>query len=259
MSKNQKNILPYSVSQNFLTSSQTIRRLIRIAGLRPDDTVLEIGAGKGHITRALAERCARVISYEIDGKLYARLKETLPENAELHNGDFLSARLPREPYKVFANIPFCITTDIIRKLTQTPNPPEEIWLILEKGAAKRFCGKPGESLNSLLLRPFFDAKILYHFRREDFHPAPRTDVVMMALLRKGKPDLLPNERTDFEAFLRHSFLRGLFGKGALLSKRQIAAALRLEGLPPVKPGDDVLYVQWLCLFRCWLRLGKPMR
>ena len=256
MSINKGQTLPYSVSQNFLTSRRTIDRLLGLAGLNERDTVLEIGAGKGHITRALAEKCGKVISYEIDPALYERLNPQLAQNVVLRQGDFLKCRLPGGPYKVFANIPFSSTTDIVRKLTAGERMPEEMWLIMEKGAAKRFCGQPRENVSSLLIRPFYDTKIVYHFRREDFHPAPRVDVVMACFKRKSRPDILLSQRDDLEVFLRHSFQHGLFGGKALLTKKQISTALKLEGLPPLRPGDDILYIQWLCLFRCWLRFGR---
>ena len=256
MSKNQKRDISYSVSQNFLTSSKTIDRLIRIAGLQKNDTVLEIGAGKGHITKALSDACGKVISYEIDPRLYEGLKNRLQSNVQLHYGDFLKCCLPSENYQVFANIPFSITTDIVRKLTTADPLPQGMWLIMEKGAAKRFCGMPKESLPSLLIKPWYETKIVYHFRREDFHPAPRVDVVMMEFRRKETADVLPMQRESYCQFLRHSLQYGIFGKNALLTKKQIDTALKLEGLPKLKPSDDVLYIQWLCLFRCWLRLGK---
>lgn len=244
MSKTSRHSLPYWVSQNFLTSSATIRRLIRLAGLSGGDTVLEIGAGKGHITRCLAETCRRVISYEIDGSLYGRLKPVLPDNVRLIHGDFLKASLPKTPYQVFANIPFSATTAIVRKLTGSPHPPESLWLIMEKGAAKRFCGLPRESRDSLLLKPWFDARIVWHFRREDFHPVPGVDVVMLCLRQKTHPDVPPALRAKFAHFLA----RG----PELLTRGQVSAALKRQGLPPLKTSGDILYVQWLCLFRCWL-------
>lgn len=255
MLKNQKRDVPYSVSQNFLTSRKTIDRLIRIAGLRSDDTVLEIGAGKGHITKALADLCGKVITYEIDPVLYERLRDRLPDNVRLYGGDFLKCRLPKGNYQVFANIPFSITTDIVRKLISANPLPRGIWLIMEKGAAKRFCGIPKESAASLLLKPRFDTKIVYHFRREDFHPAPGVDTVMLEFRRKDRPDVTAEQWDRYCTFVRHGLQYGLFGSKALLTKRQIDTALRLEGLPRLKPPDDILYVQWLCLFRCWLRFG----
>ena len=259
MSKNAgRESLPYSISQNFLTSRRLIERLIKIAQLTKEDTVLEIGAGKGHITKALADTCKTVLAYEIDRRLYESLKPQLPGNVRLYGVDFLKCALPKSPYKVFANIPFSITTAILRKLTNADPLPEGMWLVMEKGAAKRFCGLPRENLNALLLKPFFETRIVYHFRREDFHPAPRVDSVLLELKRKAVPDIQLSERRDFAAFLTHSFRYGLFGSHALLTKKQISTALRLSGLPPVERSGDILYVQWLCLFRCWRQFGKTI-
>ena len=210
-----------------------------------NDTVLEIGAGKGHITKALSDACSKVISYEIDPHLYERLKEQLPDNVQLYHGDFLKCPLPKEEYQVLANIPFCITTDIVRKLTLTNPIPQGMWLIMEKGAANRFCGTPMESLASLMIKPRFDTKIVYHFSRDDFHPAPRVDVVMLRFRRKDTADVPFEQWASYCFFLKHSFQHGLFGSRALLTKKQIDKALKLEGLSPLKPSEDLLYILFL--------------
>lgn len=260
MSKKQnKNNLSYSISQNFLVNRRLIKQLIGKTGINGQDTVLEIGAGKGHITKELSSSCKMVISYEIDKKLYEKLKPQLGENVQLYHLDFLKCTLPKQPYKVFSNIPFSKTTAILDKLTQAKTLPESLWLVMEKGAAMRFCGIPKNNLHSLLIKPFFEARITYTFRREDFHPAPHVDVVMLELKRKEKPDIQLDQRADFSAFLSHNLHYGLCGPRALLTKKQISMALRLSGLPPIRPSGEVLYIQWLCLFRCWLRYGKKNR
>ncbi|MCI5650996.1 MAG: hypothetical protein MR295_02010 [Ruminococcus bromii] len=186
MSKNAgRESLPYSVFQNFLTSRRLIERLIKIAQLTKEDTVLEIGAGKGHITKALADTCKTVLAYEIDRRLYESLKPQLPGNVRLYGVDFLKCALPKSP-------------------------------------------------------------------------SPRVDTVLLELKRKAVPDIQLSERRDFAAFLTHSFRYGLFGSHALLTKKQISTALRLSGLPPVERSGDILYVQWLCLFRCWRQFGKKI-
>lgn len=253
MSKNQGRILPYSISQNFLTSRKTIARLLTRARITKQDIVLEIGTGKGHITRALAARAGSVITYEIDPILSEKLRGNLPENVQLMEQDFLRAPLPKGKYKVFANIPFSRTTEIVEKLTGAANPPKAAWLIMEKGAAKRFCGQPGETLRSLQIKPFFDLKIQYHLQREDFHPAPRVDTVLLEFLRKPEPDLPLQQRAAFSTFISKVKQQGIH---TLLTKKQISMALRLAGLPPIERSGTILYVQWLCLFRCWMRLGK---
>ncbi len=125
-----------SDSQNFLTERKLIQRIIRLADIRKEDTVLEIGTGKGHLTEAICQRAGKVCSVEIDRKLLESAKKRLSkfENAELIPGDFMRYRLPEKGnYKVFANIPFFLTTQIVEKLTQGKNAPSDMWLVMEKG------------------------------------------------------------------------------------------------------------------------------
>jgi 23S rRNA (adenine-N6)-dimethyltransferase len=243
----------YSISQNFLTSRILINRLLRLTNINKNDHIIEIGAGKGHITQALAQYAKSVKAYEIDPKIFLNLKQKLIENdnVAIVNEDFLKAGLPRtKSYKVFSNIPFSITTDIIRKLLISDNPPEEAWIVMEKGAAKRFCGKPSESLMSLQLKPFFDLRIEYYFKRTDFHPMPSVDTVLLHFSRKKLPDIGRRERQAYLNFISHSFKNGLYGRKALLTSRQISQALRRANLPQIEPSGTILYIQWLCLFRC---------
>ncbi len=165
---------PLWASQNFLTSSRTIRRLLACTDISPQDLVVEIGPGKGHITRELLPRCGSVLAAELDSALCARLRERFAGEARLRlwQGDFLTMPLPKGPYKVFANIPFSHTTDILRRLSQAPNPPACAWLVVERGAAMRFAGQGRPGLSALMLAPFFQVRIAASIPREQFHPAP---------------------------------------------------------------------------------------
>lgn len=256
MSKNARHhvALPFSISQNFLTSPKTINRLLRLTSIRKGDHVIEIGAGKGHITKELVKTCRMVSAFEIDGRLYEHLQQTLGSinNLRIMRLDFLKAPLPETgPYKVFSNIPFSITSDIMRKLTTAANPPQEAWLVMEKGAAKRFMGIPCDTLASILVKPFFDTKIDYYFSRQDFHPAPSVDIVLLRLTKKMQPDIPVAQQKSFAGFVERSLRYGI---NRQLTKRQITTALKLAGLPHIKESGTILYIQWLCLFRCYLQL-----
>ena len=246
---------PLWVSQNFLTSGPAIRRLLACTDIGPKDLVVEIGPGKGHITRELLPRCGSVLAAELDPALCARLRERFAGERRLRlwQGDFLAMPLPRAPYKVFANIPFSRTTDILRRLTQAPNPPACAWLVVELGAAKRFSGQGKPGLAALCLAPFFDVRIAARVSREQFHPAPRVDAALLELRRKPEPDLPLGQSRSFRLFLEQGLSRGA---RSLLTKRQIASALGRAGLP--LPADDanMKYVQWLCLFRAWRQAGR---
>ena len=248
---------PLWVSQNFLTSPALIDRLLRLSSINKGDHVVEIGAGKGHITRRLCRRCGLVSAVEIDDRLCGRLRESLrtQKNVRVIRADFLRWPLPQTPYKIFANIPFSHTTEIVRRITQALRPPEEAWLVMEKGAARRFMGGQSETLFSLLIKPWFELEVTYHFRREDFHPAPSVDTVLLHLRRKPEPDIEPRQRGRYTRFVTACMKAGSGGFGRYLTKKQVATALRLAGLPAAYTPRETLYVQWLCLFRCWRRFG----
>jgi 23S rRNA (adenine-N6)-dimethyltransferase len=244
--------LPVWVSQNFLTSKKTICKLIKRTSINTSDHVIEIGPGKGHITDMLLRFCRKLSAVEIDEKLYSRLHEKFGgnEKIKIYNRDFLDWRLPAEDYKVFANIPFCRTTEILRKLTDCTNPPTEAWLVMEKGAAKRFMGIPRESVLSLLIKPFFNTEIKYHFKKEDFHPAPSVETVLFHLSKKPTPDIPHAKRQLYIRFISTCFKKpgGIF---RLLTKKQIAKSLKAEKLSCDITSGEILYIQWLCLFRCY--------
>jgi 23S rRNA (adenine-N6)-dimethyltransferase len=242
---------PFSISQNFLTSAVTINTILKRTSITKNDHVLEIGPGKGHITRALANRCSRVTAVELDARLYQVLQQRFDgvNGVKLVHMDFLKYKLPSGGcYKVFSNIPFNHTTDILRKLTESANPPEEIWLVTEKGAAKRFCGKPAENTRSLMLKPYYDMEIAYYFKREDFHPLPGVDIVLLHLKKKPSPDISKCQAAAYRRFVETGLARGLSG---LLTPKQVSAALRSGGVAPDVTPANMLYVQWLCLFRQW--------
>ena len=249
----KKGCPPVWASQNFLTSTKTIQRLIRKTSINSNDHVIEIGPGKGHITNTLLQHCQKVSAIEIDKDLYSKLsaKYEVASNLKLYHQDFLKWKLPGAgAYKVFANIPFNRTTDIIRKLTESNNPPTDAWLIMEKGAAKRFMGIPYENTRSLMLKPLFDMHVIYHFAREDFHPKPGTDVVMLHIKKKAVYDIPKQQLMRYQHFISTATKNNGAGLVCLFTKRQLAKACRAAGVNDRHSGE-ILYIQWLCLFRCY--------
>ena len=245
-------------SQNFITNAKLIHRIIGFADFHTGDTVLEIGTGKGHLTETLCRNAGMVCSVEIDRKLYESAGKRLSQfsNLKLIYGDFLKYDLPaRGTYKVFANIPYFITSKIIEKLTQASNPPADMWLVMEKGAAKRFMGIPKETKKSLLLKVNWEMKIVYHFRREDFHPMPAVDSVLVHFAKKASPDLTKGEYHEFQKFIERSMKYGICGKDGPLTRRQVTVARQQAGLPHAHEDGVTLYIQLLCLFRGYRKMA----
>ncbi|MHB8599520.1 MAG: 23S ribosomal RNA methyltransferase Erm [Ktedonobacteraceae bacterium] len=256
-------IQPRSIhyAQNFLRSQSLVERLLDRCDIGPDDVVYEIGPGKGIITECLAQRCRKVIAVEKDpvlvGVLRARFGGTA--NIQIQEGDFLEYRLPRDSYKVFANIPFNITSAIVTRLTTAPVPPEDTYLIMQKEAAEKFLGEPYESLYSLLLKPCFALEILHRFKRSDFAPGPRVDVVMLRLSKRGPPLVSRTEMSLFRDFVVYSFttpqpslrksLKSVF------TPRQFKLLSNNLKLDFAATPTSLCFEQWLALFDYFKRFA----
>src|SRR6266508_3156545 len=194
-------------TQNFLRDPALARTLVDRASLKDTDLVYEIGAGTGTITAALADHCRVVIANEIDGPLCAALRSRFAERpkVQVRCGDFRAGPLPTEPYKVFANPPFDITSEIIGRLVGATSPPQDIFLVAQREAAWRYRGVPDATLGSLLLKPFFAASIVHRFHRDDFVPAPSVEVVMFRLRKRGPPLIAPEDAQAYRDLVVSGF------------------------------------------------------
>ncbi len=159
--------------------------------LNANSLVLDIGAGKGTITKVLTEKCAKIIAYEQDAYVANILRNEVGDNpkVEIIESDFTRERLPKEPYSVFSNIPFSKTSAIINKLLFSNYPPEQAYFFVQKEAALRYMGFGEGKLISLLLQPVFEVKIVHTFNKTDFEPAPNVNVALLSFEKKQKPEI----------------------------------------------------------------------
>ena len=246
-------------SQNFLKSSRLVAALLDRCNIHSGDIVYEIGPGNGMLTVPLARCCEQVVAIEKDPLLAAALQQKFAHaaNVTIHEGDFLQFRLPAIPYKVFANIPFNITTDIVTKLTTAACPPLDAYLTMQREAAYKFLGQPHESLYAVLLKPWFEVEIVHRFRRSDFIPEPRVDVVMLRLRKRGPPLVSQCDRQQFRDFVVYSFtawrptLSDVFND--IFTFKQIKRVAKDTGSDFDGTPSSLTYEQWLALFDCFKR------
>ena len=194
-----------SHSQNFLKNPEFVKGLIDKTSIDANDLVVEIGSGKGIITKLLANKAGRVIGVEIDDKLFADLRKKFQEypNVEITEADFLKWELPREPYKVFSNIPFNMTTDIVVKLLNAENPPTVTYLIIQDKAAERFIGCPvaKNTQMSILLKPYFEMALVARIDRRHFVPVPKVDAVLAMFKKRQKNPWLSRNLGNYSGTL----------------------------------------------------------
>jgi len=242
-------------SQNRMRSRALIGKLLEKSSITKGDLVYDIGAGCGIISEELAKRQARVIAIEQDNELFNRLKQKLDDNplATLRHGDFFAEVLPsRARYKVFANIPFVATADIVRKLVFGKNPPEDCYLVMQREAAWKFAGTPTETLFSLLLKPWFEFRILHAFRKTDFFPVPTVEIVLLQVERRKQALVEAGHTHTYRDFVAYGFSQGKSTlKNALKEIFTYTQLTRLSkdlGFQAESSPTDLSFQQWLGLF-----------
>lgn len=195
------------LAQNFFRDQRLVASIVAASSLRKDDVVYEIGPGEGIITRDLAECAGKVIAIEKDATLAIRLRDKFRDrdNVGVHDGDFLRYRIEEKKYKIFSNIPFNITAEVVKRILFGENPPDEAYLVLQKEAAGKFSGDPAETEVSVLAKPWFAFKVLREFRRTDFEPVPSVDVVFLHIARREQPLVPPANAQSYRKFVQFGF------------------------------------------------------
>ncbi len=197
-------------SQYFLKSPRRVAELIGHTSIKKTDTVLDIGAGSGVITGVLARRCAHVIAVENDPAV-ARI---LRANMKLHitvdilEADALTVPLPSAPYKVFANIPFHLSSPIVRRLSEAGDAaPEAMYLIVQKQFANklRADGTGFTGLLGALIGPQYTVRIRARLRREDFQPSPAVDTVLVEIKKRDQPIIPLVDMPAYRAMVERTF------------------------------------------------------
>lgn len=196
------------LSQNFIKSPNLVKQLLSVSSISSNDLVVEIGPGKGIITDQLLKVAKNVIAVEKDRNLinFLHQKFNTYSNFELINQDFLFYNLPKNPYKIFSNIPFSITANILDKILKNPNKPTEIYLIMQLEAAKKYCITTDFcNQDAILLAPYYDIEILGEIDRSAFTPKPQVDIVFVKFSLKPNPLVQNSVYSQFRNFVIYGF------------------------------------------------------
>ena len=246
----------HSLGQNFLFDEGFLNALLDRAGVTGEDRVLEIGPGPGVMTAQLARRCEKVVSLEIDEKLRPVLETVLEgmQNVRVVYCDAMKAdigRISREnlgegPFRVVANLPYYITTDVLLRLVTGGYPIRDISVMVQKEAAQRILSQPGEKqwcAAAAVLAYFGQAQVLEEVPRDRFEPAPHVDSAFLRIeLYEEKPVQAQRDdmmlKTIHAAFLmRRKKLSNNLKAAFSLSGELALSVLQQAGLSPDIRGE----------------------
>lgn len=186
------------LGQSFLINKKVLQKIIKTANISKNETVLEIGPGLGVLTKELAQKAKKVIAIEKDKQMADALKEILKDykNVEIIIGDALSI-LKTSP-KVVANIPYYLTSPLIRLLLESDNPPEQMILLVQKEVAQRICAKPPKmNLLAISVQFYAKPKIISYVSKSSFWPEPKVDSAIIKIANIKKP-----ENIDIKKFFK---------------------------------------------------------
>ncbi|MEO3762059.1 ErmE/ErmH/ErmO/ErmR family 23S rRNA (adenine(2058)-N(6))-methyltransferase [Streptomyces sp. B8F3] len=246
-----------SLSQNFLAGPAVAQRVVRLAAPGSGSgLVVEVGAGTGTLTAALAPHCRELIAYEIDGRLLPGLRNRMAAHPHVRvvGQDFLAARPPREPFAVVGNVPYARTSGIVDWCLRAPRLESATFVTQLEYARKRTGDYGRWSLLTVRTWPWHEWRLRGRVPRESFRPVPRVDSAVLRIDRRREP-LLPRGQ---EAAYRRMAEAGFGGAGGSLyaslrraghSTGHLTTAFRAAALPKNTVVAYVTPAQWLTLHK----------
>jgi len=259
------------LGQNFLVDQKMLERVVEAAALTDEDVVLEIGAGPGNLTHRLACQAGHVIAVELDGRFIPVLQSVLAgiTNVTLVHGDILAldpaALVRRSPtargethphYKVVANLPYYITSAVLRHLLEASLRPASIVVTVQREVAQRIVAGPGEmSLLAVSVQLYGQPRLLFRIRPGSFYPPPEVESAVVRIVPHTVPPVQVDDTRAFFRIVRAGFsqrrkqLRNALAAGLGLSPEEVALRLQETGIDPRRRAQSLTLQEWAVVAR----------
>ena len=245
------------LGQNFLQDPYILQKIADIAQIRAGDTVLEIGPGLGSLTRHLAAAADKVVVIELDKRLFPPLEAVIEPytNIQLIHGDILKlnpAEIINQPdYLVVANIPYYISSAVIRHLLDSNPKPRRIVLTIQKEVAERICAEPGNmSLLALSVQVYGHPRIVAQIPAGAFFPAPKVDSSVIVIDVAPVP-AIPTRRIEyFFRLIKAGFsqkrktLRNSLSAGLHMPAAEAEEMLIRADIDPMRRAETLSLAEW---------------
>lgn len=246
------------LGQHWLTDLPTLEYIVEFAEVEAEDTVLEVGPGPGTLTEILAQKAGKVVAVEYDSYLATRLAARFGDsNVTVIPDDILqfdTSQLPPN-YKVVANIPYYLTSNLLRRLLESPNPPESLTLLVQKEVAERVAASPGKmSILSASVQFYCDVSLGNVVSAHLFTPPPKVDSQVIKMIRR-KHSLFPNVDTGIFFKIvkagfseRRKMLRSSLSGGLQISREDTEKLLADSAISSDLRAQELSLTQWHDLY-----------
>jgi len=248
------------LGQNFLQDSAALEKICEAAEITADDFVLEIGPGLGSLTRYLAASAREVLAVELDGEILPALAEILRpyKNARVIHADILKTKMSElvsaPNYIVAANIPYYITSAVIRHLLESDLQPRRIVLTIQKEVAERICATPGDlSLLALSAQVYGEPRLMAKIPAASFYPAPKVDSAILRIDMRPQPLIAKEALPRFFQLIKAGFgqkrktLRNALAAGLHVSREEVESMLSAAGIDFMRRAETLNMDEWRLL------------
>jgi 16S rRNA (adenine1518-N6/adenine1519-N6)-dimethyltransferase len=250
------------LGQNFLVDPAYRARIVAAADLTPDDVVLEVGPGPGVLTELLGQQASRVVAVELDDRLIPFLRQRFvgQPHVSIVHGDILETNpaqlVEGSPYKVVANLPYYITSAVIRHLLESVPAPDALVLTVQREVAERMVAQPPDmSLLALGTQFYSTGKIVARIPPGAFYPVPKVESAVVRLDRRAEPIARDITADRFFEVARAGFsqprkqLRNSLAAGVGIAPAEVEAWLGRAGIDPKRRAETLTLGEWAELAR----------